>query len=334
MLRFSSSPFLAPEGEKGSGSPGSVNPDAAPQSKIGEYGGHPNPMDVPHPNALSEPEPVGGAQKSSGESESGTDRGGAGSAETAGTARESIFRDSQFPDGLDPALKPEWERMRSEAQRLVGNIPDAQSLQILSAKAELIDTLMKTPEFLDWADSFSPGEGGEATPSAPQRTTKEQATTLIEMLQDEDLSAEEKQGHLQAFIDRAVDAKVTPLAETVWTRETESEMARLRGVFGEEVFNQIRGPAAALMERFADIGPEEACKIANHDRLVQLGKIAEVKDTQARIAANMEGGGSQNVVEGAEEAKSYRDAFALAERQVAAGGGFPISALVEAHRKG
>jgi hypothetical protein len=291
-------------------------------------------MDVPPPNPLAEPEPVGGASTPSGEAASGADRGGAGSADTAGTARESIFRESQFPEGLDPALKPEWERMRSEAQQLVGSIPDAQSLQIMNAKAELVDTLMKTPEFLDWAESFSPGEGGESAPAAPQRTTKDEAKTLVEMLQDEDLSPQEKQAQLQAFVDQAVNAKVTPLAESVWSRETAAEMDRLQQVFGKEVFSQIREPAAAFMERFEGIGPEEACKLANHDRLVQLGQIAEMRDTQERIGANMEGGGSQNVVEGAEEAKDFREAFRLAERQVAAGGGFPISALVEAHRKG
>ena len=293
--------------------PAAGNPDAMPQAGAVTPDKLRHPMDA-RPASITDPDEENFAESfAKGSDNSPRDKG------DSSEQRPSLFDEGFDVNALEPSLREPYSRMKEALDRRLSSVPDSDAMGALGAKAQAFDQLVRMPAFQEWAS----GQTGEvAEPSTDGGHAAQGAEDLLSGL-DEDVRVGVEQ-YIQSAVDRAVAQHVTPLADSYFAREADTQLASIKSQYGEETFNRLVPTAERMMQSVDGLMAEEAFKLAHYDILKQQIAANAQKTIQRKAFATMETGdeGSANTSPARRTIRSPRDAFELALEQVGRGEGW------------
>ena len=296
-------------GAKGA-APAAGNPDSLPQARSGDASAPRHPMDA-RPADITDDEADNFAEalaKGSGKT--------SGDKEASSGQRPSMFDEGFDVNTLEPSLREPYSRMKEALDRRFSSIPDADTMGVLGSKAQAFDQLVRMPAFQEWAESQT---GEKTEPGTVGGTAAQGAEDLLSGL-DDDVRVGIEQ-HIQRAVDQAVAQHVTPLADSYFAREADTQLSAIKQQYGEDTFHRLVPTAERMMQTVDGLMAEEAFKLAHYDVLKQQIAATAQRTIQRKAEATMETGdeGSADTVPTTQRIRTPGDAVKLALEQFARG---------------
>jgi hypothetical protein len=211
------------------------------------------------------------------------------------------------PSSLPPQLQEQYVAMKNQFEELSSHIPNPETLENLSIRAQAFDRVSSSEEWKRFLDQEYPGDGGQRS-SSEQNVLEQQA---LESLDDD------QKRYVQSMIDKAVSEKVQPVHDQFFRDKAQQTLDNAKREFGEDVWAASEQDILNVMQRDG-IDARKAFLMIQGEKLLKMQKDNEQKEIQTKInVSSAPQRSSTHTIPaqpgGGRKIRSIRDAVHLAE---------------------